>query len=209
MNNCSYTNILDIRPDNLLDFINCTYTYDNGVYTITKINDSSPAQLIFKLDFDFSSPTYLTIHTANRVCNTSITPYVRFYNGTLNWVTVDSSYVNGNNYNHAFTTYSDTYSNSKVQFAFAFSPHEFTVDLSKFMVEYGSSFTGYETYNCESLIPTVPEPTINGIHLYSMIEDNFITDNYYLNCGILIIFFTLVILLFNLPFLIIRKVRRY
>ena len=46
-----------------------------------------------------------------------------------------------------------------------------------------------------------------GLELYDTIEPNFITDNYYINCGIISIFLALIILIVNAPFIFIRKVK--
>lgn len=73
-----------------------------------------------------------------------------------------------------------------------------TVDFTfRFQVEEGSSATEYEAY----------EGCLYGLELYDTIEENFITDNYYLNCGIIAIFFALIILIVNAPLLFIRKIK--
>lgn len=63
------------------------------------------------------------------------------------------------------------------------------------MFSEGTSIISYESY----------EGCIHGLELYDTIETNFITDNYYMNCGIIGIFLCLIILIINAPFIFIRK----
>ncbi len=209
MNNCSYSNLLDIRPDNILSVSNCSYTYNNGVYHIVKADDSLNVSINFNLVLDSNDPIKLLFNNSNVVSsNSNISFSLRYYSNSW-WGTVSNSYINGTNLGSSAVS-GVTYHNSYVMLFISNAPHEFDIDLSKFFIQEGEEFSGFETYHCESLIPVVPEPpapVINGIHLYSMIEDNFITDNYFINCGILGLFFTMIILLFCIPFIIIRKVK--
>lgn len=128
------SSLLDIRPSNIISVINCTYTYNDGVYHITKEDDSANVSMYFNMAISSDVLIKLSCTTTVAICNSNITPQLRYYNSGNWWGSVSTSYLNGYNVGNTATS-NVLYYNTDVQFFFQNTPHEFDLDLSKLLIE--------------------------------------------------------------------------
>lgn len=198
----------------------CHWITPNIVYTgwaedfVNRINDSSIAQITtfdnkhclkWRPDAGYGEYDIKYMFKTNWKENTRYRIRYDFYssNGYVNLVVeyTDDSYSYSSLVTASNTWLSVNFvssPNKTIKYIRAYWSNGYNyLDLDSIMISEGLNLYDYEPY----------EGCLYGLELYDTIEPNFITDNYYINCGIISIFLALIILIVNAPFIFIRKVK--